>query len=178
MQDYPRQHAAMSDPRINLHIADGRKFLRTIPPGTYDLIVMNTTWHWRAYISLLLSREFLTLVRSRMVRGGVLAFNTTWSPDALRTASAVFPHAYAYDNFAIAADFDWRRELDAPAAVQALLAIRPAGKPLFLPADRPLIEDFLSLRRTATAGEAAARIGRPAEVITDRNLITEYRYGR
>jgi spermidine synthase len=178
MKNYPEQQRAIADARLNLTIGDGRKFLRSRPEAAYDLVVMNTTWHWRAYTSLLLSREFLTLVRSRMRPGALLAYNATESPDALATAAAVFPHAYLYDNFVIAADFDWRARLDAPDAIDALRHIRPEGKPLFTPADEALMHDFLNRARTATVDQAAAKARRPLEIITDRNLVTEYKYGR
>jgi len=178
MKNYPEQQRALADPRVNLTIGDGRKFLRSQPEAAYDLVVMNTTWHWRAYASLLLSREFLTLVRSRMTPGAVMTYNTTNSPDALYTAAAVFPHAYLYDNFVIAADFDWRTRFDDGKAVDELRRIRPEGKPLFSPADESLMRYFLSRERTTTVEQAAAKAGRPLEIITDRNLIAEYKYGR
>jgi spermidine synthase len=178
MKNYPEQQRALADPRVNLTIGDGRKFLRSRPDAAYDLVVMNTTWHWRAYTSLLLSRDFLSLVRTRMAPGALLAYNSTESPDALSTAASVFPHAHLYDNFVIAADFDWRARLDSPDAVDALRRIRPEGKPLFAPADEPLMRSFLNRERTATVEQVAAKAGRPLEIITDRNLITEYKYGR
>ena len=39
------------------------------------------------------------------------------------------------------------------------------------------MRDFLSRDHTATVEEIAAKTGRPLEIITDRNLITEYKYG-
>ncbi len=177
MDDYPKQKRVMNDPRVRLHIGDGRKFLRGIPEGTYDLVLMNTTWNWRAYTTLLLSKEFLTLVRSRMAPGGLLAFNTTWSGDALYTATTVFAHAYLYDNFAICADFDWRGALEKPASVRALMKVSPEKTPLFANGDSAIAEALLSRAHTATVDELRARISRPLEVITDRNLITEFKYG-
>jgi spermidine synthase len=177
MRNYPEQQRALSDPRLNLTIGDGRKFLRSRPDAAYDLVVMNMTWHWRAYASLLLSREFLGLVRSRMAPGAVLAYNATGSPDALYTAAAVFPHAYFYDNFVVAADFDWRTRFDDGKAIDELRRIRPEGKPLFSPTDESLMRYFLSRERTTTVEQAAAKAGRTLEVVTDRNLITEYKYG-
>jgi hypothetical protein len=112
-----------------------------------------------------------------MAPGGLLLFNTTGSGDALKTATSIFPHAYLYDNFAICGDFDWRTKLDEAESVDELLMIRPSGTPLFTEADRPLILDFLSRYRTATAKEIATKIGRPLEMVTDRNVITEYKYG-
>jgi hypothetical protein len=178
MKDYPEQRRALADPRVNLTIGDGRKFLRSHPQGAYDLVVMNTTWHWRAYTSLLLSSEFLSLVRTRMAPGALLAYNSTESPDALSTAASVFPYAYLYDNFVIAADFDWRARLDALGAMDELRRIRPEGKPLFSPADESLMRYFLSRERTTTVEQVAAKARRPLEIITDRNLITECKYGR
>jgi SAM-dependent methyltransferase len=178
IKDYDKQSAALKDPRVHPHIDDGRKFLRSMPPGSFDLVVMNTTYHWRAYASLFLSQEFLTLARTRIATGGLLAFNTTGSPDALNTASSVFPFAFLYGNFAVCADFDWRAALDDRASVEELLNIRPEGRPLLTEADRALAQTFLSRTHTETTAEVAARTGRPLEIITDHNLITEYRYGQ
>ena len=126
INDYEKQSAALNDPRIHLHIGDGRRFLIFKPPQSYDLVIMNTTYHWRAYASMLLSKEFLTLARDADVRR-MVAFNTTGSPDALNTASSVFRFAYLYHNFAICADFDWCPALDDPASVEELLSIKPQG---------------------------------------------------
>ncbi len=178
IQDYPLQLAALADSRVRLTIGDGRKFLRTIPEGTYDLVVMNTTYYWRSYSSLLLSREFLSLLRSRTAPGGLVAYNLTGSADALYTAASVFKHAYLYDNFAICADFDWRRNLDKASSVDELINVRPRGATLLTDSDRPLLAEFLSRSHTTTLAEVAAETRRPLELITDRNLITEYKYGK
>ena len=178
IDQYPKQASAMKDPRMKLYVGDGRKILRHMPEGRYDLVVMNTTWHWRAYVSLLLSKEFLTLMRSRMAPDGMITFNTTGSPDALKTAMAVFPHAHLYDSFVIGGFADWREEMKRPAAVERMLAVAPMGKRLFADSDLDVVRDFLSLKRVHDLAEVEAKVGRKAEVITDRNLITEYRYGR
>ncbi len=177
-RNYDAQKTAVNDQRVRLIVGDGRKFLRQHPDLTYDLVVMNTTWHWRMYASLLLSREFLTLIKGHMAPDAVLTFNTTGSPDALKTATAVFPHAYLYDNFTIAGFTDWRSKLAGPEAVANLRSIHPAGKPLFGPNDNDLITDFTDRQRIQDLAAVEATAGRPAEIITDRNLITEYRYGR
>lgn len=177
-RNYDAQSVAVNDPRVRLIVGDGRKFLRRHPDLTYDLVVMNTTWHWRMYVSLLLSREFLTLIKRHMAPDAVLAFNTTGSPDALKTAATVFPHAYLYDNFTIAGFTDWRNKLAGPEAVANLRTIRPAGKPLFGPNDNDLISDFTDAKRLQDLTVVEAKARRAAEIITDRNLITEYRYGR
>jgi spermidine synthase len=177
-RNYDAQNKAIRDPRVNLIIGDGRKFLRQNPDAKYDLVIMNTTWHWRMYVSLLMSREFLSLIKSHMTPEAVLAFNTTESIDALKTAAAVFPHVYRYDNFAVASETDWRVKLADKAAGEKLRLIAPAGKPLFGPRDGDVVADFLDGSHVQTLDEAEIKIGRSGEIITDRNLITEYRYGR
>lgn len=175
-RNYDAQRRAIEDPRVRLIIGDGRKFLRQNPDRIYDLVVMNSTWHWRMYATMLLSREFLGMVRAHMTPEAVMTFNTTGSPDVLATAAAVFPHAYLYDNFAVVGQTDWRERLRTPEAMAALKAVSPGGKPMFGPGDDDLIADFLHPRRVRDLAAVKAAAGRPVEIITDRNLLTEYRH--
>lgn len=176
ISDYEDHRRIFQDPRVRIHVADGRHFLRR-STETYDLMVMNTTWHWRSYSTFLLSKEFLQLARDHLAADGLLAYNSTDSPDVLKTAKAIFPHAYLFDNFVVAASYDWRQNLTEPRAVEHLLDIAPPGHPVFSPADRELAKSFLSTV-TRDLDTVARDTGRPLEVITDRNMITEYRFGR
>ena len=176
-RDYDIQNKSIHDSRVNLIIGDGRKFLRQNPDAKYDLVIMNTTFHWRMYVSLLLSREFLTLVKSHMTPDAILAFNTTGSVDALKTAGAVFPHAYLYDNFAVASETDWRPRLADASAQERLRAIAPSGAPLFASNDGDVIADVLASKRVNDLAAFEGAVGRKGEIVTDRNLITEYRSG-
>lgn len=177
MAAYPRQAGALDDPRVALHIDDGRRWLRAHPELRYDLVIMNTTWHWRAYTSNLLSVEFLTRLRGHLAPGGLLAYNATGSPDALHTAAAVFPHAYLYGNFVMAAGEDFRARLDSEDSRRRLRELRLDGAPLFPPRSEAAIERYT---RTpfATPEAVAAAIPRPLDIVTDANLVTEYRHGR
>jgi hypothetical protein len=58
------------------------------------------------------------------------------------------------------------------------MKVSPEKTPLFTNNDGAIAEAFLSRGRTATVDELAARTGRPLEIITDRNLLTEYKCGR
>ena len=77
------------DPRLRLHVQDGRKFLLESAAG-YDLIVTDTLVVRSAYSGSLYSREFYQLARSRLRPGGIFA---QWipSPRTLQTLTAVFP---------------------------------------------------------------------------------------
>jgi spermidine synthase len=174
--DYEDLRQILQDSRLRFHVGDGRRFLRR-SAETYDLIVMNTTWHWRAYSTFLLSKEFLELARNHLAPDGLIAYNSTDSPDVLKTAAAVFPHAYLYENFVVAAAYDWRTKLAEPGALEKLLSIAPQDKPVFHPGDRELAKSFLEIP-TKDLDTVARATNRPLEVITDRNMITEYRFGR
>lgn len=180
IEDYPRQKSALGDSRVHLYFADGRHWLKVHPDNRYDLIIMNTTYYWRNYSSNLLSQEFLRLIKQHMSPGAVLTYNTTSSPDVLKTATTVFQHVYLYENFIITADFDWRKKLHQPHAVKKLAALRIDGMSLYPVGSMATIKAQLNL---PTMGlelvEAHYRmLGRTLEVITDNNLITEYKYGR
>ena len=99
-QAYPAQASALQDPRVHIVVDDARRWLRQHPSKQYDLIIMNTTWHWRANSSLLLSTEFLQLMQAHMAPGAVLSFNATGSADAVPTPRHVLPPAYPYDTSA------------------------------------------------------------------------------
>jgi spermidine synthase len=175
-QAYPAQASALRDPRVRMVVDDARRWLRHRPERRYDLIVMNTTLHWRSNTSLLLSTELLQLMKAHMGPGAVLSFNATGSGDAFHTAAKVFPHAYRYSNFIYAADFDFRPRKAGPRTREVYENLRLGGQPFFAaksPAIRGIIEvPFV----TIDADKAAA--SRRFESVTDENMITEFRYGR
>lgn len=175
-QAYPAQARALQDPRVNIVIDDARRWLKLHPEQRYDLVIMNTTWHWRANSSFLLSREYLQLIRQHMAPGAVMAFNATGSPDALYTATKTFKHAYRYSNFVYAAEFDFRPRKDAPMARRIYAALTIDSRSAFFEND-PLIEQFL--QRKFIDVELVQKITkRQLEEITDNNAITEFKYGR
>jgi spermidine synthase len=184
--------ALLNDPRIVFHFDDGRRWLRANPDRQFDLIVMNNTFHWRAYSTNLLSKEFMHILSEHMTPQSLLAFNATGSPDALATAAAVFPHAYRWvqSNFIYAAKWDFRT-LDLPAArnrlVELVHAVPGAEKYSSVQLEE-VVSKWLetSLQDDSSHGKSAWILRaqqqliseRPLEEITDRNMIVEYRYGR
>ena len=79
--------------KVTIIIDDGRRWLLRNPQATFDMIVMNTTFHWRNHSSNLLSADFLRIVRPHLRPKGVLFYNTTGSNDSLATGLAIFPYA-------------------------------------------------------------------------------------
>lgn len=180
IQAYPRIASALDDPRVTVHIDDGRRWLKMHPQNRYDLIVMNTTWHWRANSTNLLSREFLEIIKSRMNPGAIFAFNATGSGDAFKTAVEVFDYAYRYVNVIYAADHDFRDKLAGQAGTDQLRKITLDGSPLFPPGDAGATAQLESFVKEPFVEFAAdqAKAERAYSVITDRNMVTEFRYGR
>ncbi|MCB9831699.1 MAG: fused MFS/spermidine synthase [Planctomycetes bacterium] len=175
----------IDDPRLEFVVDDGRRWLQRHPERRFDLIVQNTTWHWRAQASNLLSREYLELTRSRLGPGGTLILNTTFSEDAMRTTMAVFPECLRVYNAMIASTapfhFDkerWRANL---------LAMRLDGRPVFDLADEKQarrLDEVLGLIDTLDSGPAKEVIESRAAlerrlglepVITDDNMLSEFR---
>lgn len=182
---YDEVKSLLDDPKVDIVVDDGRRWLQRNPASKFDMIVMNTTWNWRAHSTNLLSVEFLELARSRLAPGGILYFNTTSSEDVMKTAAVTFPHALRVYNFIAVSDaplsFDigrWRRALtttviDGELALagdeegrQALARLMAYPETLHAPPR----EDGLETRESLLARAEAAG----ARVITDDNMATEW----
>jgi spermidine synthase len=182
---YPEVASLLHNPRVEIVIDDGRRWLMHHPERKFDVIVSNTTFHWRANITNLLSVEFLHAVRAHLKPGGIFHFNTTGSADAYKTAFTVFPFGLRFINFATVSDspitvdtLRWKSALDAH---------QIDGRPTLdstKAEDRRRREEVLALARTLDAPpvgfgfesrvQALTRLG-DARVITDDNMVTEWR---
>ncbi len=108
----------LHNPKVTIVADDGRRWLRLHPDRLFDAIVSNTTWHFRANVTNLLSTEFLELAKARLAPGGVMFYNTTGSERVQRTACVAFPYGARFSNHMvvssspIAWDFPrWKRSL-------------------------------------------------------------------
>jgi spermidine synthase len=159
----PQVASVLSNPKVTIVTDDGRRWLRANPGRHFDAIVSNTTWHFRASVTNLLSVEFLDLVRLHLNPGGVFFYNTTSSDRVQRTGCLAFAHGARFTNHMvvsetpIAWDFQrWRRTLE---------AYRIDGRPVFDPArqqDRAELDLLASWQESLAAGQAH-RTERPVE---------------
>lgn len=60
------------DPRVKLHLDDGRNFLRFQPPASYDIIVSEPSNPWVSGVSALFTDEFFAEARSKLRPDGIL----------------------------------------------------------------------------------------------------------
>lgn len=181
IKQYPVVSPILDDHRINIYIDDGRRWLKRNSDKKYDLIIMNTTYHWRSGITNLLSQEMMNILHNSLNPNGILAFNSTRSLDTLKTAQSVFKYAYwGTMGFIYASDSEIN--IDDNVAKNRLDKLVLDGKPLFNEASKQvkngayqktLATKLLSLDEV----EKLYNLGRDTEIITDSNMITEYKYG-
>lgn len=184
IRKYPAVASLLRNPKVEIVIDDGRRWLARHPSRSFDVVVSNTTFHWRAHSTNLLSAEFLRLVRAHLEPGGIFHYNTTDSPDAFKTAFTVFPYGMRFINFATVSDAPisidlarWQRTLDAYAV---------DGVPIFDPGravDRRRRADVLAFMRSIDGLPRHFGLERresmlprlsTARVITDDNMLPEW----
>lgn len=98
IRSYPEVSSLLTNPKIEIVVDDGRRWLRRNPDKKFDLIVMNTTFHWRELSSALLSVESLRMMRAHLKKNGLVMWNCTGSARAIRTGMEVFPHTIMVGN--------------------------------------------------------------------------------
>jgi spermidine synthase len=101
---YPMVRSILSNPKVHIHIDDGRRWLLAHPRQRYDVIVQNTSFYWRDHSSDLLSTDYLEIVRYHLDSGGIYYYNTTWSDDVVATGLDVFPYGLRLNSFLAVSD--------------------------------------------------------------------------
>lgn len=164
----------LSDQRISIHVNDGRRWLRNLKnKNYYDLIVINTTFHWRAHSTNLLSKEMMELVQNSLAPKGIYAFNATGSKDAHFTASSVFKYAYRWSNFVYASNVDFIK--DPNEISQKIMEVYESWPYDDLTLKQ--VSNIFSSRQFISIEQELAASERKLEIITDDNMIVEYKYG-
>lgn len=177
----PEVASLLTNPKLELVIDDGRRWLRQHPDARFDAIVMNTTHHWREFASALLSREFLTEVKAHLTPGGIAFWNCTESPRAARTGMEVFPHTLMVMNHCLGSNAPL--EPDRERWRKILADYRIDGQPVIAADHIDGVLDFLNGEQLPVPGdmwhwcrrEAMHRAWGTAQIITDDNLGHEYR---
>jgi hypothetical protein len=160
---------------VHVYIADGVKWLRDHPGEQYDLLVLNTTVHWRMYATNLLSIETMRLLKTHMTPDALLTFNTTGSVDCFATAAAVFPYAYLRSRFVIASGSNFLERFDKEKARGKLLSLELDGKPLYYDGPKGAVWEQLN-EPLKTFPEVERLMKRKPAVVTQDNMLTEYKY--
>jgi spermidine synthase len=181
---YPVVRSLLANPRVRLFVDDGRRWLIAHPNERYDLIVANTTYHWRDHASTLLSVQFFQLVRPHLNPGGIYYFNTTESKETVATALSVFPYGLRIVNFLAVSDSPIVFNTDLWLSV--LKRYNIDGRSLFQPGDanaERVLAGYSHLAQTMdgppvfmsleTSDSLRRRIGK-TRLITDDNMGMEW----
>ncbi|MFL6301497.1 MAG: hypothetical protein ACJ71N_12910 [Terriglobales bacterium] len=183
--EHPEVAGVVRNPKVDIVVDDGRRWLIRNRDAKFDLIVANTTYNWRAHATNLLSAEFLSLVKSHLNSGGIFYYNTTESDEVQATGVAVFRYGLRVSNFLMVSDspisvdrqrleqalvhysieghsvFDLSREQDRQALDHSLRLTASIGPPT----GNLYMLEFADSIRARTAG---------ARLITDDNMGSEW----
>jgi spermidine synthase len=183
---HPDVASVLTNPKVDIQIDDGRRWLRRHPDEKYDLLIMNTTYHWRAHATNLLSMEFMDMARAHLRPGGIFFFNTTSSDDVQKTAMTAFPYGLRIINFVAVSDSPF--SLDKERFRDELVGYRLDGKPVVdmnSEEDRKLVDELVALPDTMRLGpvqgwgmetrESILARTEGAKLVTDDNMIVEFR---
>jgi len=181
---YAAIRSLLSNPKVSVYIDDGRRWVIAHPNEKYDLIVVNSTYHWRNHSTTLLSREFLRLIRQHLNPGGIYYFNTTESNESMATALSVFPHGLRIINFLAVSDSPIA--LDRERWLQEMIAFRIDNDEVFkpeAPEGQRVLAAYSALAETVHApprflslesgASLRARLG-SLRIITDDNMGSEW----
>jgi spermidine synthase len=168
-----RRYLGLGDnPRLDVHTADARPFLRR-SEGGYDLIVVDA--YRPPYVPFYLAtREFFELVRERLAPGGMVALNVASVPTDHRLAEAIATTVSAE----LPAVWTWQAlrfnqivvGLERPLRADEIRRRLTAVEGDLAPLTRLAARDFTPAR---TSGDPWTDDHAPVEWITDR-MIVEY----
>jgi spermidine synthase len=187
--EHPVVASLLSNPKVELIMADGRKWLSDNPGEMFDAVVSNTSIHFRANASNVLSREFMDLVRQHLNAGGALFYNTTGSLRAARTGCLAFRYGKRIENFIAVGDspFEMRGDVWRASLEQWRIDGRPVLD-LSRVKDRAILDGLASMPNDerdpaiAPSGkrveDCSSVLNRTAEFepITDDNMGTEWQW--
>jgi spermidine synthase len=163
-----------TNPKVRILIDDGRRWLARTEEK-FDVIVQNTTYHFRAHSTNLLSREYFELCRAHLRPGGLILYNTTWSEDAQRTGLELFDHTWLYTNAMYVSDSPL--PLDRERWRERLASYEIDGRRVFGPGDEAALAGLAADPDWVDRATLEERT-RDARVITDDNMASEWKRPR
>jgi len=182
---YAMVRSFLQNPKGRVYADDGRRWLLAHPEARYDAIITNSSFNWRDHSSVLLSSEFLLLMRTHLNPGGVYYFNTTESDETIATALHVFPYGLRVINFVAVSDSPIA--VDKGRWISTLRRYTIDGKTVFDPIDpaaQKTLAGYMALADTLkepprflgleSSDSLRTRVGK-RQIITDDNMGREWR---
>lgn len=177
IKNYRENISLLKDPRIAIHIGDGRRWMLKNEGRKFDIIFMNI-YYWLEHMSDLVSKDFLLLAKRHLKDGGVIYFNTTGSIDIPYTTAHVFKYVTTYGNFIAASDSPFPEDFELKK--NSLEKFSLDGRPVFDPENR-FLQNELHTLAAYDLSNRRARISQGSDLsylITDDNLASEFKTGK
>jgi spermidine synthase len=155
IRKYPVVASLLDNPKVEIVIDDGRRWLNRHPERKFDAIIQNTTWYYRPNATNLLSQEYLKLTEAHLRQGGVILYNTTGSQRVQRTGCATFGNGFREINMLVVSPTPIK--LDPQRLRNTLAAYRINGRPVLdmaEPKARARLEEIVSSLAPPPAGQA------------------------
>jgi spermidine synthase len=146
----------LDNPKVEIVIDDGRRWLNRHPERKFDAIIQNTTWYFRPNATNLVSEEYLRLSAAHLRDGGVIMYNTTGSARVLRTGCMLFPGVRVVNNVVMSPK---PMTLDSERLRRTLAAYRIDGRPMLdvaVPVERARLDEIVALLAPPPRGEPRA----------------------
>ena len=173
---HPEVASLLQNPKVTLVFDDGRRWLRRHPERRFDVVIMNTTHHWRSHSTNILSSEFMEMARQHLQPAGIFYFNTTDSYDVQLTAATAFPFLLRITNFVVVSDSLFRFDRERWRWLLATMKID--GVPVLdlgVPAQKGVYDDLMGFNDIEGRESIFDRTSKVAKVITDDNMVVEWR---
>ena len=173
---HPEVASLLQNPKVTIVFDDGRRWLRRHPERRFDVIVMNTTHHWRSHATNILSTEFMEMARGHLLPGGIFYFNTTDSYDVQLTAATAYPFLLRITNFVVVSDSLFR--FDRERWRWLLATMRIDDKPVLdlgVVSQKAVYDDLMGFNDIEGRESIFERTSKIASVITDDNMVPEWR---
>lgn len=173
---YPDVAGLLTNPKVQIEIDDGRRWMVRNADRKFDMIVANSSYSWRSNASNLLSKEFLELIRTRLKPGGLYFYNTTTSVRVAQTGSNVFPHSLLVGSFLAVSDSPLALDLE---RLRETLFRYPREGGVVLDRSRPdhvakMDATMRGLRKMIKTRETILSWKCSGGIITDDNMGTEW----
>ena len=173
---HPEVASLLQNPKVTIVFDDGRRWLRRHPERRFDVIVMNTTHHWRSHATNILSTEFMEMARGHLLPGGIFYFNTTDSYDVQLTAATAYPFLLRITNFVVVSDSLFR--FDRERWRWLLATMRIDDQPVLdlgVASQKAVYDDLMGFNDIEGRESIFERTSKIASVITDDNMVPEWR---
>jgi spermidine synthase len=174
---HPEVRSLLANPKVSIVFDDGRRWMQA-HDDRFDVVVMNTTLHWRGHATNILSTEFMEIARRHLRPSGIFYFNTTDSYDVQLTAARAFPHFMRVANFALVSE-DPALHFDRPRWRTVLDTMTIDGVPILdrtIPRHAVIYDALLGYNDIEFAPTVVPRaLAAGSRVVTDDNMVVEWR---